>query len=908
MKRTLALALGLVACGVGCAPRRGVPRDVRSLREQRGRATLTVPVWTVDVVDELTAEPTAYARKTLVVERAYLDPARPTQRAGSTLRFPLRGGGMAVLAAEDVPKWLRARTGAPLKLRAVVHPPRRNDEGRVTGELLLRGESIDLAHPLELTHVGVAEAADGTWLTARLENYRNKTAKATVEVRFGGPAHRQSVGPVPPGEARTVRTKLFGTETPPWTEWEPAERSLRLAFDDGTKVDLDLGKWLEPPLEGLLDWGYSHSGKSTAVLVLSRDRKDAELERFAALELRTFLHRFTDANIEPREPDDPEPLPKLPLLVVGTAVNHPLAAKLAAAAKLGPRIQSVGPDGYVLKRTAHEGRPTLLVTAQTARGLISGVYSLLARYGVRLTLSGARVPPRTRFELPDIDEARAPLFARRRLVAVGSQPRWTATWTQWEWLALFDAAGKNRFNEVVVPLDGLEATFAHTPGQSRGAVFPFEVGAYACVAEAALAHQRGLVVLADVARRRGLDLAFGVHDAKGVLRCAAPPACLGGRKTRGKPGEAIGVLRDPGDVLSMPRVHETAVAVAGIVDRPGAVLSVPYDPGARFRAGYLARFAWDRTLTPSAFYRSWASTVVEGEEGERLAKVAEAIDAFDGDLLAASPPPFGTGLAMALPVTAADLKCDWAALKARATSKEMAARIESLKKQTSSLRAVQRQADPVYGELEQALGGLREPWDEPMPEGASATRRADRIALRVYMLRALVGALASVQEGTLAYHAALAEPAEALAQLRVALSKYRKARRILLWIAGSDRWTAIEPRLVRLAAQLNGQATLLAEWLGPASDAEPSVRLGARGSKAVIQLFRTPDRDIYAVYCLSGHETAPLRLNAAEARVFRRGQSPTTLRATGGAFLLAIDTVPTYLVTRRAAWPGQPLP
>ncbi len=902
MKKIASLAFVVVACGPGCAPRPDAPPGVRSLRSQRRRETIALPAWTLDVAEELADNADRYSRKTLVIARAYLDPRRPIRRDGNTVRFPLRGGGAVAVTAADVPAWLRGWTGAPLKLRASVHPPRRDVEGRVVEELLLRARAIDFAHPLELTHVAIDEERR---LSVRVENFRGEPATATLEGRFCDLAFRQPLGVVAPGGVVEARALATLPADRPWQEVGPEARSLTLRFADGSRVSVDLAAWLRPPTEGLLDWGYRHSGTSTAVLALPRDVHAAELERFAALELRSFLHQFTDANIEPREPDDPEPLPRLPLLVVGTAAHSRLAATLIGEAGLAARIQSVGPEGYVLKSLTHGGRPTLLVTAQTARGLVSGVYSLLMRYGVRFSLSGSRLPARGGFRVLEVDEATAPLFARRRLVAVGSEAGWTRRWSQWDWLAMFDAAAKNRFNEVVVPLDGLAATFAWQRGTSRGAVFPFDIGPYACVAEAYVAHQRGLALVADVARRRGLTLTFARHDAEGRLRRAAPPACL--RQEASGVGEALAVLRDAGDLLSLPRVGDTAAAVAAEADRAGAVLSVPYGRGARFRAGFLARFAWDRALTPSAFYASWASTVVEGEEAAQLARVLAAIDALGEDLLAVEHPPFGTGAPLVLPVEPDDLRCAWAALARRATDAKLAPRLETLRAQSQRLRAVQRQLDPIYAELHEALGGVTAPWEAAAFEEVSATRLAERITLRAYMLRSLLGALASVHEGTLAYYAGLAEPEDALARLHGALSKYRKARRILLWIAASGRWAALEPTLARMAERLNGQARLLAEWLGPAAEAETSVRLRAHGSEAIIHLFRTAERNVYAVHRLDGHETAHLRLNAAEARLVRRGQPPTTLRASGGAFLVAIDTVPTYIVTRRAAWPGQPM-
>ena len=899
MKRTVAFALGLLACAVGCAPRPQAPPAARSLREQRRQQTLTVPVWNLDVVEELTDNATLYARKTVVVRRAYLDPQRPPRAVGDTMRFPLRGGGAAVLATASVPAWLRTWTGAPVTLRAAVHPPRRDAEGRVAEELLLRGQSIDFAHPLELTHAVISK---GYALTIQVENFRGEPATADVEFRLGALRHRTRIGPIEPGAVHKESAPFMPSELR--GQLEP--RTVTLSFEDGSSVSIDLADWLREPAEGLLDWGYRHTGTSTAVVALSRDVREAELERVAGLELRSFLHQFTDANIEPREPDEPGALPTLPLLVAGTATHNPMAAALIEAAGLAARIEAAGPEGYVLKSLRHGGRPALLVTAQTPRGVMSGVHGLLMRYGVRLSLTSARLPAKGAFRVLDIDEATAPLFARRRLVAVGSEPQWTARWAQADWLGMFDAAARNRFNEVVVPLDGLEATFAAEPASSRDAVFPFDIGAYACVAEARRAHERMLSLLADVARRRGLVLTFARHDERGQLRRAAPPACLGW-KAAGV-GQPIDVLRDPGDLLSLPRVADTAAAVAASVDREGAVLSVPYGRGARFRAGFLAQFAWDRALTPAAFYRGWADTVVEGAEAEQLAKVLAGIDAIDGELIEAAPQPFGTGPALVLPAEAGDLACEWAALQRRAKAPEMAAQLDRLKAQIQRLRAVQRKLDPIYAEMHEALGGVTAPWDDPMFETASAARRVDLITMRAYMLRALLGALASVQEGALAYHTGLSEPAEALSHLHGALTKWRKARRILLWIGRSDRWTAVEPTLAGLAGRLEGQSRLLAEWLGPAAEGEPSVRLRAQGSDAIIHLFRTPERNVYAVYRLEGQETAQLRLNAAEARLFCRGSPAATIRASGGAFLVSIDTMPRYIVTRRAALPGQPLP
>jgi hypothetical protein len=911
MKRILTVAIGLLACTLGCVPRRDVPPGVRSLRQQHRQKTIAIPVWDIEVAEELAARAADYSGKTLLIGLAHLDPKAGLQVGKDFARFSLRGGGEVMAPAASLPAWLRNGTGAhcrqwapPLKLQARVHPPRQGEDGQPAGPAL-RAERLDYAHPLELAFLKIEPAQDGTWLTASIENYRGEGARATLDVRFGNFRERSRIDAVAPGKSFDLRLKIAGPTLPRWSDFPPERRSLSLLCDDGTAVAVDLGKWLEGPPVSLLDWGYTFVPPGSVVLALSADSAASELERFAALELRSYLAHFTDANIEPREPDSKEALPAQPLLVVGTPKHNPLAAELVRAAGLDDRLRGLGEDGYLLKTLRHENRPTLLVTAATPRGLVYGVYGLLDHYGVRFTLTGARLPARSAFRVVDVDEAKAPVFARRRLVAAGPDPAWTSRWPQGQWLSMIDQAAKNRFNEAVMPLDGLETTFAYEPGRSQSAVFPFETGPYSCVAEAYLAHQRGLAIIADYARRRGVELIFARRSPEGKLCVAAPPACLEAKPPQAL-GQPIGVLEDPGDFLGLPRVEETAKVAADLLRSGGPAFAVPYRGGGS-RAAFLARFAWDKELTPEAHYRRWAMGLCEGEAAEKFTKALLDFDRLDKDLLAALPRPFGLGTAIATPVEEADLACDWSRLRARATGEAVLAQVRDLKDQCQKLRDVQARLEPIHAALLEALGASRLLWEAPLSE-VPATQRSERVAEGVYLFRALLGALASVQEGSLAYYAGLAEPADALPQLAAASGKYRKARRNLLWALGRARRAEMAPALASLAEKLLEQSARLAEWLGPAAEADPVTRLQLGGSEAIVHLFRTRTEDIYAAYRLAGDETVQLRLNTAEARVFRRGQPPKAVRAEGGLFLVSLGQTPTYVVARRAAWPGQPTP
>ena len=127
---------------------------------------------------------------------------------------------------------------------------------------------------------------------------------------------------------------------------------------------------------------------------------------------------------------------------------------------------------------------------------------------------------------------------------------------------------------------------------------------------------------------------------------------------------------------------------------------------------------------------------------------------------------------------------------------------------------------------------------------------------------------------------------------------------LALMMAGFVFFVRAEGEGIRAFA--DGQQARLAAWLGPLAGATPVARLRVQGSDAVVHLFRKDRTDIYAAYKLAGEEVVQLRLRASTARVLRRGQPPKTARAEGGVFLVSLDTVPTFISARRAAWAGQP--
>jgi len=403
MRRLLVVAAALGMVGLwGCG------RHAGRLRLLGGPVRLKA--WDREAVENILSNPRDYQGRTLQVGLAFMDPRRPLRISTRDCAIPLRGGGVAVAPLEVVPSWLRQWTPAPLRLTARLLP---QPAGRFPGRrrLVLRVERIALAHPLELACVELERRGDGTWLTAWFENLGGETARASLEVRLGGVRLRQEVPPVKPGESAKAEVMVCGRETPRWAELPASRRRLEVTFDNRSRMSLDLAPWLEQTATSILDLGYTYQPPANAVLVLSEPR--AELERFAGLELVSYLSRFTDANIEPREPEGAEAPGKLPVLVVGTPQSNVLAARVVEKADLGSRLAALGDQGYLLKTLALDGEPTLLVTGRTPRGVMRGVYRLLERYGVWFSLSGTRFPPRGKFRLLDVDETGKPLVGRR---------------------------------------------------------------------------------------------------------------------------------------------------------------------------------------------------------------------------------------------------------------------------------------------------------------------------------------------------------------------------------------------------------------------------------------------------------------------------------------------------------------
>ena len=122
----------------------------------------------------------------------------------------------------------------------------------------------------------------------------------------------------------------------------------------------------------------------------------------------------------------------------------------------------------------------------------------------------------------EVDETRSPMFGRREFVAAGPTCRARRALVAGGLDLDVRFGGPQPVQRGRLPARRPRYDVRLRAAQGPGSLFPFDVGPYTCLAEAYLVHQRTLGVLADYARRRGLDVVFAHRNAEGKLAVAAP--------------------------------------------------------------------------------------------------------------------------------------------------------------------------------------------------------------------------------------------------------------------------------------------------------------------------------------------------------------------------------------------------
>ena len=119
-------------------------------------------------------------------------------------------------------------------------------------------------------------------------------------------------------------------------------------------------------------------------------RHASAMEQYAAAELQRYLYQLSRTLLQIKAETAGD---RQPALVVGQVRTNSLLERLAAAGQLKVSEKEPGPQGYVLKRLAVEGRPLLVIAGSDAVGCLYGVYGLLEDHcGVGFYLGGDVLP------------------------------------------------------------------------------------------------------------------------------------------------------------------------------------------------------------------------------------------------------------------------------------------------------------------------------------------------------------------------------------------------------------------------------------------------------------------------------------------------------------------------------------
>lgn len=125
--------------------------------------------------------------------------------------------------------------------------------------------------------------------------------------------------------------------------------------------------------------------------------------------------------------------------ILGRRGTHPLIDELLT--------QSIGPQGYALKKIKLNDQDVILIAANDEAGVLYGVYGLLEEhYGIQFNFDGDVLPTPGIALFPEIDETKTPLVAIRGFLPWTNFPQ-SATSYSWEdWKYILDQMARMRMN------------------------------------------------------------------------------------------------------------------------------------------------------------------------------------------------------------------------------------------------------------------------------------------------------------------------------------------------------------------------------------------------------------------------------------------------------------------------------
>lgn len=186
----------------------------------------------------------------------------------------------------------------------------------------------------------------------------------------------------------------------------------------------------------------------------------ADMEIYAARELRRYLHQMRGVCL-PVARGRQRGTSTEPLCIVGVLKDWPLLTQLAAEGKIPWTTANPGPQGYVLKSTTIDGRPTLVIAGADAIGCLYGVYGLLEdHFGVSFHLDGDVLPESVPGGAwPEIEEAKTPLVPVRGMLPWSNFFQSPSSYSWEDWKFILDQMARMRMNFIC--LHNYNGSFGH---------------------------------------------------------------------------------------------------------------------------------------------------------------------------------------------------------------------------------------------------------------------------------------------------------------------------------------------------------------------------------------------------------------------------------------------------------------
>jgi len=202
----------------------------------------------------------------------------------------------------------------------------------------------------------------------------------------------------------------------------------------------------------------SESAPPAAIVI----REDADaVERLAAQEVRRYVHQRTRVLL-PITSGVPVDTDVILIAYAGTPETGRWWRRMGlddSAPELAGRLTAARPDGYVLWTVPRGEHQVLVVAGHDASSLLYAAYRTAESYGVRFYLEGDVLPDRLiGWSLPQLDEARRPLFSHRGIQPFHDFPEGPDWWSLEDYravLAQLPKLGMNFFGLHCYPEGGV---------------------------------------------------------------------------------------------------------------------------------------------------------------------------------------------------------------------------------------------------------------------------------------------------------------------------------------------------------------------------------------------------------------------------------------------------------------------